>query len=438
MGPKHSSRAVQTLVSFESCGDHVIDSRQQLVRQAYEQARTALGAMITADGPTGPSALSVSGAVAAPSVEVGTSSWTSTQVERARRGWSAAEQLLQAITGHQELVGQSVIAEARRQQRLSLTDAHALAALYGFIDRASTDSEPTSSGIENERTIAREALAALDHGVTASGVSAAPDAAASGAAAYIDSVSALGQPDREQSRNDWSGTARSTSGAYAAPDANSPRVSNTHNSTHDDGASDTIVRKRRGMDSRLILGGVAIVLVALLVYAGWSMYNDRNIESLYRDSVTAYQNGAHEAAQTGFARVAQERPDDVRPLIFLGRIAREQNDMQRSRRFLEAAIQREPRNALAQRELAGTLLADGQAELARRFYVRAIELDPNDRIAQGFLGCALHRLARYDEARRWFDRAGSGDWLRCITPMPPMPGQYPQQPVAPYPVPPPR
>jgi cytochrome c-type biogenesis protein CcmH/NrfG len=197
------------------------------------------------------------------------------------------------------------------------------------------------------------------------------------------------------------------------------------------------------MDSRWVLGGVALVLVALLAYAGWTMFDDRNTESLYRDAVAAYQNGSHDAAQAGFARVAQERPDDVRPLIFLGRIAREQNDMQRSRRFLEAAVQREPRNALAQREMAGTLLADGQAELARRFYVRAVELDPTDRTAQGYLGCALHRLARYDDAKRWFDRAGPGDWMRCITPVAPMPGGNPQQPypvppqpMSPYPVPP--
>jgi hypothetical protein len=432
MGPKRSSRVVQTPVSFESCGDHVIDSRQQLVRQAYDAARTALGAMITADGPRGPSAVSVSGAVGAPSVELG----TSTQAERARRGWNAAEQLLQSITGHQELSGQSVIAEARRQQRLSLTDAHALAALYGWMDRASASPDITGSAIETERAIAREALVALEQGMSTSGVAAAPDTAAVGASAYIDSVAALGQPTREQSRNDWSGGARGASGAYAAPGAQS--TSSTSSNTHAYAASpdDVVLRPRRGLDSRWILGGVALLLVGLLAYAGWTMFNDRSAESLYRDSVAAYQSGGLEAAQAGFARVAQDRPDDVRPLIFLGRIAREQNDMQRSRRFLEAAIKQEPSNALAQRELAGTLLADGQPELARRFYIRAVELDPNDRVAQGFLGCALHRLARFDEAKRWFDRAGPGDWLRCVTampPMPPMPGQYPQQPGAPYP-----
>jgi tetratricopeptide (TPR) repeat protein len=439
MGPKRSSREAQTPVSFESCGDHVIDSRQQLVRQAYDAARTALGAMITADGPNGPSAVSVSGGVTASSVVSG----TSTQMARARDGWNAAEQLLQTITGHPELSGQSVIAEARRQQRLSLADAHALAALYGWIDRAAANPEASSSGVETERTIAREALEALDHGMQSSGIAAAPEAAAAGgASAYIDSVAALAQPPRDRTQQDWSGAPPPQGGASPRPSGNDgPGFAQASPPYADNAADDRVRRPRRGVDTRLILGSVAVLLVALLAYAGWTMFDDRNTESLYQESVTAYQSGGLDAAQAGFARVAQDRPDDVRPLIFLGRIAREQNDMQRSRRFLEAAIKQEPANALAQRELAGTLLADGQPELARRFYVRAVELDPSDRTAQGFLGCALHRLARFDEARRWFDRAGTGDWLRCITPMQPMapmPGQYPQQPVTPYPAQPPR
>jgi tetratricopeptide (TPR) repeat protein len=355
-----------------------------------------------------------------------------TQAERAQRGWNAAEQLLQVITGHQELSGQSVIAEARRQQRLSLTDAHALAALYAWMDRASATSDVSISGLESERTIALDALAALDHGMATAGVTASPDAAAVGASAYIDSVAALGQTPRDQSLNDRSGASRPAGASNAAPGFQST-TSPSNASTHADTTVNDVRRSRRGVDSRLILGGVAVLLIALLAYAGWSMYGDRNTESLYRESVAAYQSGGLEAAQAGFARVAQDRPEDVRPLIFLGRIAREQNDMQRSRRFLEAAIKQEPTNALAQRELAGTLLADGQPELARRFYVRAVELDPNDRVAQGFLACSLHRLSRFDEARRWFDRAGPGDWMRCITAAPPMPGPYPQQPAAPYP-----
>ena len=126
-------------------------------------------------------------------------------------------------------------------------------------------------------------------------------------------------------------------------------------------------------------------------------------------------------ARLNFARVAQRDPRDARPLVYLGRIAREEGDLARARRFLESAVRVEPASALANRELAATLLADGQPELARRFYVRALEQDPNDRLAQGFLGCALFRLGRVEEARRWYDRAGVGDWTACLVTPPAAP-----------------
>ena len=99
-------------------------------------------------------------------------------------------------------------------------------------------------------------------------------------------------------------------------------------------------------------------------------------------------------------------------------MSREDGDLPRARRLLTASVRLAPNSALASRELASVMLADGQPEIARRFYVRALQLDPADRVAQGFLGCALFRLNRFDEARRWTDRAGPGDWSRCVAPTP--------------------
>jgi tetratricopeptide (TPR) repeat protein len=405
---------VQTLAYFESCGDHVMDPRQDAVREAHLAARTALGSMMAADGPSGSSAVPFSGGVATASP-----SSTRSQSDRALDGWNAAEALLQAVTNRPDLNGQSVIAEARRQQRLSLTDAHALAALHSWVERAGSISAVTGVTVDTERTIARESMAALDNALSAIGTSTADVPPAPGASAYIDSVTALGASRTADERSRTDEFARAS-----ALSPEEPRV--------------TVSKSWLNFDSRFVMGGVALILVALLAVAGYMAFARQDSSSMYEDAVAAYQRGSYDLASTAFARIAQDNPDDVRPLIFLGRIAREQNDFARSRRFLEAAVRKESSSALAQRELAGTLLADGQPELARRFYVRAVELDPTDRVAQGFLGCALHRLARYEEARRWFDRAGQGDWLQCITPIPPpYPGQYPSQP-APYPVPPPR
>ena len=149
----------------------------------------------------------------------------------------------------------------------------------------------------------------------------------------------------------------------------------------------------------------------------------------YREGLEAYERGAREVARMSFARAAQQDANDARPLVFLGRMAREENDLPRSRRFLEAAVRIDPNNSTALRELASALLADGQPEIARRFYVRALEITPSDRLAQGFLGCTLFRLGRYEEAQRWVQRAGPGEWTSCVSaPMPPPPQMRPPMP----------
>jgi Flp pilus assembly protein TadD len=161
-----------------------------------------------------------------------------------------------------------------------------------------------------------------------------------------------------------------------------------------------------------------IIAVCVLLIAGaaggWFAYSQRTVASAFDDGVAAYQRGAREVARIAFANAARTEPADERPLIFLGRLAREEGNLASARRFLDAAIKVAPTSPLALREMGAVLLADGNPELARRFYVRALQLDPTDRLAQGFLGCALHRLGRPDEAQRWTDRAGPGDWTPCL------------------------
>jgi Flp pilus assembly protein TadD len=88
---------------------------------------------------------------------------------------------------------------------------------------------------------------------------------------------------------------------------------------------------------------------------------------------------------------------------------------------LQKALQLEPDNAIALREMGSYLLAGGNPELARRFYIRAVQADTADRAAMGWLGCSLMRLNRVDEAQRWMARAGAGDWNACTPPqLPPV------------------
>lgn len=321
--------------------------------------------------------------------------------------WHAAQQVLQHTVGRSELTGQALVGEARKLGRITISDAHALVALVTWADRATA---PASN--EAERMIVREAWMALDH-------------AASNALALQPSSTFAPPPMAAPA-----GTPRSQS-AWSPPPQSAP--SPAEHGVHASGARDTHVddepvTPRASSHRRRLLVGLGAVVVLLLAVAGGAWwYMGRATRALDR-GVDAFQRGSREAARVAFAEAAQLDPDDARPLIYLGRISREDGDLPRARRFLTTAVRIAPGSAVATRELASVMLADGQPEIARRFYVRAIEIDPSDRIAQGFLGCALARLQRFDEARRWVERAGPGDWQRCL-PLAPMPLPTPMPPV---------
>lgn len=296
--------------------------------------------------------------------------------------WQAAQHVLQQVIGRPELTGQALVGEVRRRGHLTLSDTHALVALATWADRS--DGVATN---EAERLIVREAWMALDH-------------AADGAPSDLSPVEAT--------------HALPPSGAVAAPRSGSGATSIPAVAPTVSADAPAVGKGRR----RLLVGMGALLLLAggMAVAAWW--YRGRADRALTQ-GIAAYQRGARETARVAFAQAAQLDPDDARPLVYLGRLTREDGDLPRARRFLTSAVRLAPGSSLAARELASLMLADGQPELARRFYVRAIELDPTDRTAQGFLGCALFRLQRYDEARRWVERAGPGDWQRCVpsTPM---------------------
>ena len=291
---------------------------------------------------------------------------------RAAEASRAAEAVLHAVTGRTDLSGQALIGEARKLGRLALEDAYPLVALQAWTERASDDpSSMNAERLTQERTVAADALRSLEHAVRALDSVPLPRERTTNVSPPFDDVRMLQEVDAPRSR--W-GFVRST-------------------------------------------GFIISVFVVLLLGAagGWYAFTQRTDSRDFENGVAAYQRGAPEVARIAFAKAARSAPTDERPLVFLGRLAREEGNVPNARRFLDAAIRVAPQSAMANRELASVLLADGNPELARRFYVRALQIDPNDRLAQGFLGCALFRLGRPDEAARWTDRAGPGDWTPCLT-----------------------
>ena len=291
--------------------------------------------------------------------------------------WAHAQQVLRAVTMRPELSGQALIAEARRIGALALSDAHLLVALTTLADASDQPAHEAS-----DDALLPDAWAALERAVSWASASAPPPLEPLRAAPPL-----------------------------TAPPMTAPPVMSSPPAS------------RRWPVARV----VGVVLAMLAVGAAvWGVRTTRADRS-YRAGVDAYRRGAREVARTAFAKAAQQRPGDVRALVYLGRMLREDGEMARARTLLTTAVRRDPTNALATRELASAMLADGQPDLARRFYVRALQLNPTDRMAQGFLGCALFRLQRVDEARKWAARAGEGEWSRCGVPT----STAPSTPVAP-------
>ena len=322
---------------------------------------------------------------------------TTTVDVRAAEAWSAAETVLHAVTGRTDLRGQALIGEARKLGHLSLEDAYPLVALLAWTARASDDPMSMNGDrITQERTVAADALRSLEHAVGA-----------------LDNA-----PHMQSTESPFAPGQRSLSASSPPVAAPPPRERTTSASPpFDDVRTLQEVEAPRSRWGFVRSTGfiISLLVVLLLGAAGaWFAFTHTSQSHDFEDGVAAYQRGAREVALIAFAKAARSAPNDERPLVFLGRLAREEGNLPSARRFLDAAIRVAPQSATANRELASVLLADGNPELARRFYVRALQIEPNDRLAQGFLGCALFRLGRPDEAARWTDRAGSGDWTPCL------------------------
>jgi hypothetical protein len=172
-------------------------------------------------------------------------------------------------------------------------------------------------------------------------------------------------------------------------------------------------RARMGTRAKLIGVAVAVALVLVLIVAGAAVSGYFGPRGATRRAIRLYENGRRDAAHAIFTRLENDYPQLPVPRVYLGRIARENKQYDVAKRELEAAIQLDPANAAAMREMGSLMFVTGRFDVAERFYRRAVAREPNDRLAQGYLGCTLIRLGRQAEAREPLVRAGPGPWSAC-------------------------
>lgn len=295
--------------------------------------------------------------------------------------WAGIETALRAVLGGTPLAGQALIREARNRHMITLDQANALAEFHAARERAQdTRYSPSDADINAARDGFLKVEASL---MTPEPAGAAP------------------QPTP--------GEAMSTKGLRLSPLGTPQPV--------------PLPSEPRPWWLWVI---AAAVVVALGVGA-WILVGRRGDASLDR-GVQYWQRGQRELAVAEFSRAARDNPRDALPHVYLSRMAREVGNMTLAGREATLAVQAEPGNAVALREMASYLLAAGNYELARRFYVRALQATPDDRASQGFLGCALIKLGRIDEGMRWANRAGQGSWSACVTGAMPAAGMAPGTP----------
>jgi tetratricopeptide (TPR) repeat protein len=184
-------------------------------------------------------------------------------------------------------------------------------------------------------------------------------------------------------------------------------------------SGDTIERAgRRGFPVWLAL---ASILAVAVIGGGiwWAM--GRGGADDTRAGIQLLNQGKREVARDVFKKAARDDPKSALPLVYLGRMFRDEQRYDSATAYLQAAIRRDPKSAIAFKEMAKLLFIEGNYDGARTFFVRALGANAGDRESAGYLGCSLVRLGRQSEAQTWFARAGQGEWSACANaaPLPP-------------------
>ncbi|MEP7343981.1 MAG: tetratricopeptide repeat protein [Gemmatimonadaceae bacterium] len=294
--------------------------------------------------------------------------------------WEGVERALRALCGTPTLSGQSLIREARQRQILTLDQAHALVEFSASCEKArETSYAPTWTDIQN----AQVAFKHMESLLLQSTVHSAP----------------IQTPSRNEVQPGPGLTPKPVAEARLAP----PRPN--------------------------ILGRVlvAVAILALLGAGGffaWQYF--MSADAAMRKGVAAFAAGRRSEASHQFDIASERDPRMALPHVYAGRIYREDGNLESASIELTKAIELEPQNAVALREMGSYLLAKGDFDLARAFYVRALTVDQNDRLAMGYLACALTRLNRFEEAQRFLQRAGPGAWSSCATPPAQIPAPLPR------------
>lgn len=317
-------------------------------------------------------------------------------------GWAGVETALRAMVGGSSLGGQALVSDVRAQGLLDYPHAHALLGFLAARDRATRpDYHPSGEDV----AAARAGFQAIE---AANGVGIAADTDTHPTPAGPPPMPLPPPPPRPPRappvpRDEI--TAPSVRDARITR-ANAPPPPPLPVDAYDRAPAP---RPRR---SPALLAGLALLLV-LTAAGAYLLFGRARGSRALSAGVAAYQARRTEDARRAFEKAAADDPTLALPHVYLGRIARDAEDVQGATAELTTALRLEPTNAVALREMGSLQLQANQLPLAVRFFTRALEADPTDRVAMGWLACALTRQGNALTADRFYARAGAGDWTAC-------------------------
>lgn len=295
--------------------------------------------------------------------------------------WKTVEQTLQTLIGGSTLSGQSLITEVRQRGSVGFEQANALVAFWDLRVRLDSPSHtPALTDVVTARTAYEQLRFALD----------------SVHVARPDATRVVG----------FGGSVTS-----ATPDPLARQDSNAFGSR----TSDPIPAKKTG-SGKMPGTGCSIVAVAFLVIIGlffWMLSVGSSYEKKRNAAVILMQDGQTQLAYSGFMALERENPTKAEPKVFIGRLLRGEGRIDEARERLIEAVELEPDNAIALRELALLFYSQDDFLQSRTFFTHAIKANPEDKMSLGYMGCTLVNLKQPDLAVRFFDRAGPGQWDSC-------------------------
>jgi tetratricopeptide (TPR) repeat protein len=358
--------------------------------------------------------------------------------------WTGAQGALQALVGNSSLTGQQLIRAARQAELITLEQAHALLEFLAARDRANrTSYKPTQA----DGDAALDGFRTLESALTGSAPVRRATPTSPLQAAYTPRQSRPAQASSSSTPPPPPPVSPyappSAGGGYKQPPAYAGRkfsgpptieqpppgtITPVGNSGVGAGAGGGLGRGHiehalaaaesgRRWPKPSMPVWIGIVVLILLIIGGYLLLARGSSGGGLMTGIEAMKNGQRERARGEFAKAVNADPTAATPHVFLARLAREDGDLATARSELDTALRREPRNAIALREMGLVLFATQQYDLARRFFIRAVQANPQDRAALGYLGCAMMRLGRVQEGTNFIGKAGNGPWTSCLEPL---------------------